>query len=109
MLLKTDKSTKNQRVQEIVVLASRLVRPYPNQTYATPITYTKERYGQVPSVYIKYSNDQAFTLEGQEYVASRYGPFKAVIELEGGHFNFLQRPGEFTKLLVSLAKKHSVY
>lgn len=95
--------------EDIVVLASKLVRSYPNQMLATPITYTKERYGQVPSVYIRYSNDHTFTPEGQEYVSSRYGPFKEIIELEGAHFNFLKRPVEFAKLLVSLAQKHSVY
>lgn len=96
-------------VQELVVLASKLVRPYPNQMLATAITYTKEKYGQVPSVYIKYLNDNTFPPTAQEYVASRYGPFQEVVELEGGHFNFLKRPDEFTQLLESLAQKHIVH
>jgi hypothetical protein len=30
-----------------------------------------------------------------------------VVELDGGHFDFLQRPKEFTKLLANLAKKYT--
>lgn len=92
--------------EEIVVLASKLVRPFPFQTQLSSFTYTKERYGQIPSVYIKYSKDNALPPEAQEYISSRYGPFKEIIEIDGDHFNFLQRPAEFTKLLVSLTQKY---
>lgn len=94
--------------EDMVVLASKLCRPYPMQMLSTSFTYTKERYGQVPSVYIKYLNDHTFTPPAQEYVSSKYGPFEEVIEFEGGHFNFLKRPDEFIQLLESLAKKHIV-
>lgn len=94
--------------EDIVVLASKLVRPYPNQMLTTALTYTKEKYGQVPSVYIKYLNDNTFPPEAQEYVSRNYGPFKEIIEIEGGHFNFLKRPDEFVQLLESLAAKHIV-
>ncbi|XP_024363716.1 methylesterase 10 [Physcomitrium patens] len=90
-----------------IVLASKLVRPYPNRMLATPITYTQERHGQVPAVYIKYSQDNAFPPQAQEYMVSHYGPFQEVIELEGSHFNFWARVDDFTTLIVSLANKYT--
>ena len=94
--------------QDMVVLASKLCRSYPIQVFSTALTYTKERYGQVPSVYIKYLNDNTFTPPAQDYVSSKSGPFKEIIEIEGGHFNHLKRPDEFVRLLESLAKKYIV-
>jgi pimeloyl-ACP methyl ester carboxylesterase len=89
------------------VLASKLVRPYPNRMLGTPITYTKEKYGRVPAVYIRYSQDHGLFPAAQEYIVTHYGPFREVVELDGGHFDFLQRPKEFTKLLANLAKKYT--
>ncbi|KAG0568754.1 hypothetical protein M758_6G043300 [Ceratodon purpureus] len=94
--------------EDMVVLASKLCRSYPIQVFSTALTYTKERYGQVPSVYIKYLNDNTFTPPAQDYVSSKSGPFKEIIEIEGGHFNHLKRPDEFVRLLESLAKKYIV-
>ncbi|KAG0504244.1 hypothetical protein KC19_N003100 [Ceratodon purpureus] len=47
--------------EDMVVLASKLCRSYPIQVFSTALTYTKERYGQVPSVYIKYLNDNNYS------------------------------------------------
>jgi hypothetical protein len=57
-----------------------------------PITYIKEKHGRVPAVYIRYSQDHALFLATQEYIVTNYGPFREVVELDGGHFDFLQRP-----------------
>lgn len=99
-------SPENNLAVQIFVLASKLVRPYPVRMLATPITYTKEKYGQVPAVYIRYSQDHALNPAAQEYIVNHYGPFREVVQLHGGHFNFLQRPKEFTNLLAKLAKKY---
>lgn len=99
--------SQHSDVLQDIVLASKLVRPYPNRMLATPITYTQERHGQVPAVYIKYSQDNGFPPQAQEYMVSHYGPFQEVIELEGSHFNFWARVDDFTTLIVSLANKYT--
>ena len=91
-----------------IVLASILVRPFPCRVLSRPIKYTKQKHGQVPAVYIKYLQDTTLPLVSQEYIAKNYGPFKEVIEIDGGHFNFWPKVDDFTKLVIQLADKYAV-
>ena len=90
---------------QIVVLASKLVRPTP-YLIATPITYKGEIFSQVPSVYIRFLQDHSVPPGPSEYIVIHYGPFREVVTLDGGHFDFLRIPKEFTKLLEKLSKKY---
>ena len=72
----------------------------------TPIKYTKEKHGQVPSVYVKYLQDQTLLLQAQDYIVNNHGPFSEVIEIDDGHFSFWSKADEFTELFLSLADKY---
>ena len=89
---------------QIVVLASKLVRPFPYLT-AKAISYKREIFSKVPSVYIRFLQDHTVVPAASEYIVTHYGPFREVVTLDGGHFDFLRIPKEFTKLLERLGKK----
>jgi len=89
-----------------VVLATILTRAVPSQMLARPITCTPEKYGQVPKVYIKYLRDNAMSVAAQDWVVENAGPFKEVVEVDGGHFDFHAKVDEFTQLVYRLAKTH---
>jgi hypothetical protein len=57
-----------------------------------PITYIKENQGRVAVVYMRYSQDHALFPAAQEYIVTNDGPFREVVDLDGGHLDFLQRP-----------------
>ncbi|KAG0558137.1 hypothetical protein KC19_10G007100 [Ceratodon purpureus] len=91
---------------EDIALCSILVRPFPCRVLKRPITYSKEKYGQVPSVYIRYSKDTTLPPRAQEHIVKNYGPFKEIIEIDGGHFNHWPKVDDFTKLVTDLAEKY---
>lgn len=88
------------------VLGSILTRPYPLRLGGIPITTTEEKYGSVPLVYIKYLRDVAMPVAAQHWITEKMGPFKEVVEIDGGHFNFHVKPDEFTQLLCTFADSH---
>ena len=88
------------------MLASHLVKWFPLIVPETPIKYTKEKHGQVPSVYVKYLQDQTLLLQAQDYIVKNHGPFSEVIEIDGGHFSYWPKADEFTELILSLADKY---
>jgi hypothetical protein len=94
-------------VQDIV-LGSILLRPFPCRVVMGPITYTKEKHGQVPAVYIKYLQDTTLLPVAQDYIVKHFGPFKEVVEIDGGHFNFWPKVDDFAKLVTRLADKYNV-
>jgi hypothetical protein len=81
------------------VLASHLIKWFPLVAPRTPVTFTKEKHGKVPSVYIKYLQDRTLLPRAQDYISE-------VIEIDGGHFNFWPKIDEFTKLILGLAEKY---
>lgn len=91
---------------EDVVLASILVRPYPMRVFGTPITHTEEKYGQVPTVYVKYLRDNTMPIPAQDWIIDNLGPFKEVVELDGGHFDFHLNIDDFTQLVFRLTKNY---
>jgi hypothetical protein len=88
------------------VLASHLIKWFPLVAPRSPVTFTKEKHGKVPSVYIKYLQDRTLLPRAQDYIIENHGPFSEVIEIDGGHFNFWPKIDEFTKLILGLAEKY---
>ena len=82
------------------------MRPLP-YLLAEPITYTGEIFSKVPSVYIRFLQDHSVAPAASEYIVTHYGPFREVVTLDGGHFDFLRIPKEFSKLLERLGKKYT--
>ena len=94
-------------VQDIK-LASTLLKWFPTQQLETPVLYTRERHGQVPAVYVKNLRDNSIVLRAQNYVIENCGPFKEVVEVDGGHFSAWSHADEFVKVVLSLADKYDV-
>jgi hypothetical protein len=91
-----------------VVLGTMLSRPYPGRVFGLPITYSEEKCGQVPAVYIKYLRDMTMPVPAQNWIVEHLGPFKEVVEIDGGHFNFWLKTDEFTELLFRLTDQYFV-
>ncbi|KAG0602080.1 hypothetical protein M758_11G158700 [Ceratodon purpureus] len=93
---------------EDIVLATMLSRPYPARMMELPITYTEEKHGRVPAVYIKNLRDMTMPVPAQHWTAEHLGPFKDVIEVDGGHFCFWVKPDEFIQLVFQLTDNYFV-
>lgn len=93
---------------EDIELASTLVKGFPVQAMGTPVTYTKERHGQVPSVYVKNLRDNTLLLPTQNYIVENYGPFTEVVEVDAGHFSSWSHADEFAKLVLLFADKYDI-
>jgi len=89
-----------------VVFASILVRPYPTRVLELPITHTAEKSGKVPAVYIKYLRDNTMPAAAQDWIAENLGPFKEVVETDGGHFHFHVEIDDFTQLVYRLTANY---
>jgi hypothetical protein len=100
--------TPHELIVQDIVLGSILLRPFPCRVVMGPITYTKEKHGQVPAVYIKYLQDTTLLPVAQDYIVKHFGPFKEVVEIDGGHFNFWPKVDDFAKLVTRLADKYNV-
>jgi pimeloyl-ACP methyl ester carboxylesterase len=74
--------------------------------FTDSITYTPERQGQVPWVYIKCSQDRVNPPSQQKYFVENFGPFAEVAEMDTCHLSFLQKPDEFSHLVLRLVDKH---
>ncbi|KAG0572501.1 hypothetical protein KC19_VG100500 [Ceratodon purpureus] len=105
-LLKESCMTPCELVVQGIALCSILLRPFPCRVLKRPITYSKKKHGQVPSVYIRYSKDTTVPPRAQEHIVKNYGPFKEIIEIDGGHFNYRPKVDDFTKLVTDLAEKY---
>jgi pimeloyl-ACP methyl ester carboxylesterase len=73
----------------------------PTAPLGTPVTVTEERWGKVPRVYIKTTQDRTVgpALQERMYTAS---PVERVLSLDSGHAPFLTKPEELTRHLLSL-------
>jgi hypothetical protein len=91
-----------------VGLGTMLSRPCPGQLFGLPITYSKENRGQVPAVYIKSLRDMSMTVPAQNWIVEHLGPFKEVVEIDGGHFWYWPRIDEFTQLVFRLTDQYFV-
>lgn len=86
--------------------AATLVKWFPIQQLGDAITYTEERHGRVPAVYVKNTRDNTMNLRAQNFVVENYGPFKEVVEFDGGHFSAWSHADEFVQFVLLLADKY---
>ncbi|KAG0557865.1 hypothetical protein KC19_11G162600 [Ceratodon purpureus] len=93
---------------EDAVLATILCRPFPGRVLGSPITYTKEKHGQVPAVYIKYLRDNTMPVAAQNWIVGNLGPFKEVLEVDASHLGYWQKIDEFTQLVFRLTDNYFV-
>lgn len=74
----------------------------------TAVSYTDERHGRVPSVYVRNSSDNTVPPRAQDFVVENCGPFVEVVEIDAGHFSSWSHADEFAKLALNLADKYDV-
>lgn len=96
----------NGCAHEDIERASTLTKPFPAQAMGKALSYTKERHGRVPSVFVRGLRDKTVTPPVQDYVVEHSGPFTEVVEIDAGHFAEWSHADEFAKLVLLLADKY---
>lgn len=92
---------------QVVELAKILQRPFPTTMLATDsISYTPERAGTVPWVYIKCSQDRVCLPVVQNMITETFGPFAEIALIDTCHLGFLQKPDEFAKLVLQIVNEN---
>ena len=96
-----------QKIFQDVKLASKLVRPC--KFFVSELQdgslFTKERYGSVPSVYIKCTKDEIITEDFQQWMINR-ASVNEVIEIDADHMVMLSKPCELFNHLLKVAEKY---
>jgi pimeloyl-ACP methyl ester carboxylesterase len=90
-----------------VVLGEMLSRPYPAGAMMTAaITYTNEKHGTVPSVYIKCLQDKVIVPEVQDFLIE-LNQISQVVEMESDHSPMLSAPEKLHQILLATADKYA--
>ncbi|CAK9229072.1 unnamed protein product [Sphagnum troendelagicum] len=90
-----------------VVLGEMLSRPYPAGAMMTAaITYTNEKHGTVPSVYIKCLQDKVIVPEVQEFLIE-LNQISQIVEMESDHSPMLSAPEKFHQILLATSDKYA--
>ncbi|CAK9230342.1 unnamed protein product [Sphagnum jensenii] len=90
-----------------VVLGEMLSRPYPAGAMMTAaITYTNEKHGTVPSVYIKCLQDNVIVPEVQDFLIE-LNQISQVVEMESDHSPMLSAPEKLHQILLATADKYA--
>ncbi|CAM6022475.1 unnamed protein product [Sphagnum balticum] len=90
-----------------VVLREMLSRPYPaGAMMMAAITYTNEKHGTVPSVYIKCLQDKVIVPEVQDFLIE-LNQISQVIEMESDHSPMLSAPEKLHQILLATADEYA--
>lgn len=89
-------------------LASLLLRPFPTMVMTNlELETTDERYGVVPRMYIKTTEDKSLSLAKQEELIANTPPEK-VYSLDSDHSPFFSAPEKLHSLLLEIANTYCV-